>query len=488
MMKMMKKLLCLSLVFAMLFASLAGCSDNASPSNDTAAPDTTAAPADDTAAEDGATAFIEPEIPSDADFGGEKFNIIYPEWSLYEKYLTTDELTGDVMNDALFNRTYAVEDRLNVDIEFITVGYIDTILTEVSNTVKTGDAAYDMAVTHCINGLIGLMTGGYLMDWNDIPHVNFSNPYWNQSINTTLTIDGITPFAASDMLIADPNVIYYNRDIADNNGLPDVYQMVRDGEWTLDKMIELSNAVVSDLNGDSKMNLNDQYGIIGQEGWPLISFLYGCDQYVTSFDESGAPVIALKNERTVQIVEKMYSLFCEGNRAFTSGVNDRYIEFERFHALFYTLSLSSMEQYRETEVNYGILPFPKLDTNQENYVSLNWTGLQCIPVTCKNAQMTGMVSELLASESRKQVLPAYFDVLLAGKIARDADTKEMLDIIFSTCVYDFGLNFSNQNDLLYIVPKLITAKSTDVASFVDKRIKPIQKQIDKVYEAYMEMK
>jgi len=485
---MMKKLLCLMLVFAMLFAILAGCSDNSVPAADTAPADTTTAPNDDAPEVENADPFIEPVIPGNADFGGEKFNILYPGWSLYEKYLTTDELTGDVMNDALFNRTYAVEDRLNVDIEFITVGYIDTIFTEISNTVKTGDAAYDMAVTHCIEGLIGLVTGAYLMDWNDMPHVNFANPYWNQSINTTLTVNGITPFAASDLLIADPNVIYFNKDIAEDNNLPDIYQIVRDGEWTIDKMTELSSIVVSDLNGDSKMNLNDQYGVISNNDWPLVSFLYGCDQFVASFDDSGAPIVALQNERTVQIIEKMYSLYCEGDRAFTSGVNDRYIEFERFHALFYVLSLSSMEQYRETEVNYGIIPFPKLNTDQQNYVSLNWTGLQCIPVTCKDAELTGMVSELLASESRKQVLPAYFDVLLGGKIARDVETKEMLDVIFSTCVYDFGLNFSTYHELLYIVPKLLSQKSTDVASFVEKRTKGLQKQFDKVYNAYIEMK
>lgn len=483
----MKRIVALILVFAMIFVSLAACSetpkDDKTPGNVT---DTDTESTDDNT-DDALDA--EPDIPANQDFGGESFNIIYPGWSLYEKYLTAPELTGDVMNDALFNRTYYVEDKLNVDIEFITMGYIDTILTEMTNSVNSGDGAYDMAVTHCINALIGLVTGGYIMDWNDIPYVDFSKPYWNQSINDTLTIEGITPFAASDLLIADPNVIYFNKDIADNNtAIGDIYQYVYDGTWTIDKMTELATAAVLDLNGDSKMNVKDQYGITSHLGWPLDSFMYGFDQYITQFDETGRPVIALKSERMVTIMEKMYTLFCEGDRAYTSGVNDRYIAFDTYHSLFYVLSLSSMEQYRETEVNYGIVPFPKLDEEQENYISLNWTGLQCIPVTCKDAKMTGMVTELLASESRKQVLPAYFDVLLAGKIARDPETIEMLNIIFDTCVYDFGMNFSNQSDLLHMIPNMISQKSKDVMSYVEKRQKSQQKQYDKVYDAYIAIK
>lgn len=488
----MKKILCLFLVFSLVFVSFAGCSDKSDTSGSSK---DTAAPVSDTGNDNtGETneetiSAEEPDIPDNQDFGGKKFTVIYPEWSLYEKYLTAEELTGDVMNDALFNRTYQVEDRLNVDIDFITVGYIDTILDEISTSVKSGDGAYDMAVTHCINGLIGLVTGGYLMDWHDIPYVDFSKSYWNQSINDTLTIEGVTPFAASDLLIADPNVIYFNKDIADNNSaVGDIYQYVKDGTWTIDKMTELATAAVLDLDGNSKMTAKDQFGIISNSGWPIISFMYGFNQYVSTFDDSGIPTVALKSERMTTIMEKMYTLFCEGDRAFTSGVNDRYIEFEKFQALFYVLSLSSMEQYRETEVNYGIVPFPKLDEQQENYISLNWTGLQCIPVTCKDAKMTGMICELLASESKKQVLPAYFDVLLAGKIARDPESIEMLNIIFENCVYDFGMNFSNQHELLYTIPNLIGQKSSDVVSYVEKRQKVLQKQFDKVYNAYIDMK
>ena len=483
----MKKAISLMLAALMLAASLTACSESKENSEPAAQnPVTSSEPTVEEIIQEAEeeTMFPEPDIPDDADWGGTTFTILYPNWSLYEFYLHADELNGDVMNDALYNRTATVNDRLNVDIGFITVGYIDTILTEVKKAVSSGDGAYDMAVTHCINGLQGLLSGELVLDWGDIPYVDLTRPYWNSSILEQLSIGGVTPFAASDMLIADPNVIFFNNDIAVDTNIGSLYETVYEGAWTLDKMIELSDMAVRDLNGDGRMTAADQYGVCGNNGWPMISFMYGCDQFVAEFVD-GVPQVAIQNEAAVTMMEKLYKLFCEGDRALVdSTVNDRFIPFETYHALFYFLSLSSMEQYRQTEVDYGIIPFPKLDENQAEYVSLNWTGLQCIPSSCVNLEMTGMVSELLASESKKQVLPAYFDYLLDGKIARHEDTRAMLDIIFDSSVYDFGMNFSNQANFLYIVPDLIKQSSTDIASYYQKNIKVTTKMYEKIIKNF----
>ena len=482
-MKTIRKSLCLALALLFLFA---GCSEATQKGTDEPASAPTSAPTpEETAApveED--EAIPAPDIPEDADFGGAAFTVIYPNWSLYEFYLNADELNGDVINDAMVNRTEAVNSRLNVDITFVTKGYIDTILEEVKSAVTAGDSTYDLAVTHCINGLQGLLTGNLVYDWNKIPYVDLTKPYWNQSILEQLTIGGVTPFAASDMLIADPNVIWFNNDIATDANIGNIYDTVLDGTWTLDTMSAMCDQVIRDLNGDGKMTAKDQFGVIGNNGWPMISFMYGCDQYVAEFVD-GSPQVALQTERAANVIEKLYKLLCEGDRAFfNSSVGDRYIPFETYHALFYFISLSSMEQYRTTEVDYGIVPFPKYDENQKEYVSLNWTGLQCVPVSCRDTALVGMVAEELGYESKKQVLPAYFDNLLDGKIARHDETRQMLDIIFDTSVYDFGMNFSNQSNFLYILPDLMRAKSADIASYIQKNIKMTTKVYDKVVRAY----
>ena len=484
----MKKLLLLTLALMLCLPTFAACGESRENADlppeqqNSAAAGVPEIAAEAEPAEE--TAFASPELPEDADFGGTTFTVIYPNWSLYEFYLSSEELNGEVMNDAMVLRNQTVDEKLNVEITFITKGYIDTILAEVKSAVSAGDGVYDMAVTHCINGLQGLLSSALIYDWNKIPYVDLTKPYWNQSILEQLTIAGVTPFAASDLLIADPNVVWFNNDIATDAGIGNIYDMVLDGSWTVDRMTELCDRAIVDLNGDGKMNAKDQYGVCGNDGWPMISFMYGCDQFVAEFVD-GVPQVALQTEKAASVMEKFYKLFCEGDRAYVnSSVNDRYIPFETYHALFYYMSLSSMEQYRTTEVDYGIVPFPKYDENQKEYVSLNWTGLQCVPVSCRDTALVGMVAEELGYESKKQVLPAYFDNLLDGKIARHDETRQMLDIIFDTSVYDFGMNFSNQSNFLYILPDLMRAKSADIASYIQKNIKMTTKVYDKVVRAY----
>ena len=74
----------------------------------------------------------------------------------------------------------------------------------------------------------------------------------------------------------------------------------------------------------------------------------------------------------------------------------------------------------------GILPYPKYDTEQEDYISLDWGGLMGVPGTIVNTEMVGAVIELLAYESADTVIPAYYDVLLSGKLARDDLLHEAL--------------------------------------------------------------
>jgi len=426
-------------------------------------------------------------VPEDLDFNGENFAILYPDWQLYKNYLWAEEPTGAFMTDEIYTRTLNVEEYLNVTVEFINAGYIDDIYTKMNDSVMSGDNAYQMVITHCINGLIPILTNKLMTPWNDIPYVDFTKPYWNQSISDTLTVKGITPFAASDMLIGDPNVIFFNKDIADSFQIEDLYQTVRDGKWTIDKMIELSDIVIADLNGDSVFDANDQYGFMTNIGWPPVSFMYGFDQYIVEKGPEDEPLLALKNEKMADCVQKIYSLVCEGNRTYTDNVSDLFIPLENNKALFYILGLAYAADYRETDVEYGILPFPKYNEEQKDYISLNWTGLQCIPVTETNLEKIGAVSELLAYESREHSLPAYFDNLLGFKVARDPGSVEMLKIIFNNLVYDFGLNFSNQNDIMYTIPKLMQQKSTDIASYLSKREKSFNTQMTKIYNAYLEL-
>lgn len=144
--------------------------------------------------------------------------------------------------------------------------------------------------------------------------------------------------------------------------------------------------------------------------------------------------------------------------------------------------------YRDVEENIGILPYPKYDEEQKEYISLNWGGLMGIPASIQNTEMVGAVLELLAWNSAETVIPAYYDVMLDGKLARDEDSVAMLDLLFASFVYDPGLNLvgskSGVSNLVWTMNTLVVGqKSTDFASYYAKNEKAALASIEAFYEA-----
>ena len=137
------------------------------------------------------------------------------------------------------------------------------------------------------------------------------------------------------------------------------------------------------------------------------------------------------------------------------------------------------------DVDFGIVPYPKYDEAQKDYISLNTAGLMCVPSDVKDIEMVGIVCELLGSESKRYTIPAYFDVLLKYKGVRDDESLEMMKIIFDNVVYDFGYNYSNFTNMAYIVPRIIEQKSTDVTSFYEKNSPPAIKDLETAYKNIM---
>jgi len=429
------------------------------------------------------------DIPA-LDFGGKNFTIIYPTWSMYNDYYFASEEIGEKMNDAVYKRTQDINERFNVNINPVTKGYIETIYPEVSKAVKAGSDDYQMALTHCMSGVPDLTSGGYVQDWNKIPIVDFTKPWWNQTMNQTMSVDGILLAAVSDFIIFDPNVIYFNKGMAKDLDIGDLYQMVRDGKWTWDKLTELAKTASKDLNGDGKFDKDDQYGLVTHIGWMLESAMQSCDIFVSKIGDSGYPEDNLNTERFGNLINTLYNLLYVGNQTFIGDwdANNPAVQFEAQvpmssgRTLFITDPLSAGKRYRAYDVEFGILPYPKYDEAQQDYLSLSWNGFMMIPRTA-DPEFVGAISEALAAESYKYTVPAYYDVLLTSKVARDVESTEMIDIIYKGAVYDFAMDFGNWNALTFPIENILkTNKTPDYVSFLEKNEGSFNKQMQKVYD------
>jgi len=100
--------------------------------------------------------------------------------------------------------------------------------------------------------------------------------------------------------------------------------------------------------------------------------------------------------------------------------------------------------------------------------------------------MTGIVLEDMSCESVYIITPAYYEISLQGKLLRDNESSEMLDIILSTRLYDVGASYQigTYNERIM---DMFRNNTTDFASMYKKFEKIALKDVEKINEAFSEV-
>ena len=420
------------------------------------------------------------------DNGGAEFTIYAPDWGLYSNYFFADAQSGEIMNDKIYERRRKTEEQLGITLNHMLEGSIDDQYERVKKLVISGSDEFQMFMTHCVTGVGSMLTDGLLFDWNQLKYADLSKDYWNQSMNELMSLDGKLYYAVSDFMLADPNAILFNKQLIEDLSLEDPYEIVRSGKWTLEKMTEMSASATKDLNGDSTMDENDRYGFATPSNFLLSSFYSAAEIELVSKNAEGRFELTFYNDRTIGVFEKLDLLMNRSGDAY-SYTNDSKIEkkltIDTGKALFVPESLNKLMNYRDSKVDFGILPYPKYDELQKEYVTNDWSGLMGIPVTVSDPDLVGKVAELLAFYSADTTIPAYYDVVLGDKLSRDENSKEMLDIIYGNIIYDPGLYLFGWGKIMSLYTSikdvLVIQKNSDLASYYKKLESGAKSEIEK---------
>jgi len=397
---------------------------------------------------------IFPDIP-EADYGGHEFKILLALNFVSEDYFWNDfdaeEENGDVINDAVYRRNIYVEDKFNVKISTVRKSILDMVevegLKSIRIAVQAGDYAYDAALLSTYSAC-PLAMEGLLMDLNSMSPLDLSKPWWDAKANEDLMIKGKMFYTAGDisnMAGNATNAILFNKKLVQEFGLEDPYPLVKEGGWTFDKLVEMASPVSADLNGDGRYNFDDRYGALIWDN-SLMAMVNAVGEQCAKINAGGEIVLTFNSERTLSIFDKFTDFLFDKTKALGyqrqdwAGVRANQM-FENNQALFYLKMIDEVPHLRAMEVDFGILPYPKFDESQKNYyntVDVWHTGFICAPILQEDVSRTGAILEALAAESRYTLRPAYYDLALKSKHARDDESQEMLDIIFSTRNYDVG--------------------------------------------------
>ena len=461
----MKKYISRALLLAMLL-SLASCGGENQPTETTPSATT---PVTTEAVE----SFDVPEL----DFGGREFVILACDEGVRYTYIEDVEQTGDAMDDAVYKRNQLVDEWLNIDITVEPVSGTDTY-TNLDKDIISGDAHYDMVSPHILRSISQLVVSDYLADLSGFEYVDFSKSWWNSDFTDTLNLNGKLFYASGDMIVPNARVIVFNKQMMEDNKLPDIYEAVNSGKWTLDKLGEYTKDAVRDANGDGQFDKDDIYAFSDLSNTGLAtSFVHGSNEFFVSRSGSGFE-INLGSEKMYDITTKLYNyIYKDGNTEITN------VEFGNGKVLFGSQVLLKLQILRTYDTDFGIIPFPKYDESQDKYHSSVWNGLVCVPITAKDKELCGAVLETMAYYSQSTLIPAYYNKLLDSKFARDDESLAMLDLIFDGLVYDIGLCFDNFIGCYAAPGKLLNQGSTDLASFFAQNKSTYEKHYAELWEA-----
>lgn len=443
------------------------------------------------------TAIYDPKLEA-VDFGGDVFNVIYGD-NDFEPNLDVcaAETNGEPLNDAIFKRNLAIKEKYNVDVTWERFEY-GTAHSRLTQSVKAGDDVYDMTIN---NGVYSfqLATQGFLMQLDEVPHLDFSKPYWNDGMLAGASINGRNYFAYSDINIhalgATPCVLF-NKPVAEQHDIDDLYQLVVDGKWTFDKMTEYIKMITRDLDGDGKITESDMHGFIGNT-FVIDCFLSGTGYQTISKDADDLPILNIQSEEYYNIVGAIQKVCSEETGSFIcdrySGVDREYAPMdalEQDRALFWIANLKGVERMRNMESAFGILPIPKLNEAQKDYkihYQANIGGAMSVPVTVSNPDMVGTILEDMSYLSMRDVKPAYIDVLLEGKFLRDEESLVTLEIMFDSYYSDIGfMTGSSGVTILDDLRALVKDNRGDYVSRIEKKIKRFDKLLENIIEKYQE--
>ncbi len=481
---------------------LASCNETGNEGKDTTLPNndgTTAATTTDPVETDPPITTEGYVIPEEHDYDGATFNIMVGAYSNNNDFRVEEGAT-DVLSSARFNWMEACKEEFNIDILYKEEfnggavrgggpGYI-----AFNQSYIAGETHYNIG-SISVYDAANAAKSGILSDIKNFEYIDLEKSWWDQKANEQLTIRNKMYFTTGDISTIDnkvTQVVFFNKSLLEEIGLEDPYELVNNDKWYWDKFEEMVLAVSNDENGDDVMDFSDKYGLLtcNDAAMQVYSF---AGEAIAKVDENGDLVLTAYNERIAEIFERYTNLFHDYDHVISSQfrtsdepsskyASNRIEVFADGRALLHFHDLGAIEDYRDMEIDFGILPWPKYDEQQEDYGHLMTpfpAQVFCIPVYHGDDEMVGAISEFLAATGQEITKPAYYEKSLKGTYFRDDESAAMLDIIFATHTFDVG-NFFRVGDLYTNIWRTVNRKFPTYTVLYNQSLKKAESDIKKI--------
>ena len=491
----MKKLTIWLLLAGMLLAMLAGCVQE-QPQQGGSGTDENGSTVEEE------TYWMNPDLkPEKVDIKLQDTEVVILSYNKYD--ISPEENSSDPLEDAVYRRDDKLQNELGIKFNCAYQPDFNQIATAVKNDVTAGTGEYHIVYQHMIDAARGLAPGGYLYNLTDLDYVDFDKEWWDQDCKKGFVIGDSMMMVCGDLLPSTMLItasVLFNKNLFEENGWELPYDDAREGKWTLDDMLDLTKDQTKDLNGDGKIIFTDDfYGVTAWAADADFNLYFGTGATMFSYDEDHLPVFDPNTDRLQQIYDKIYKLLITQNAfhviwaqyekdpsMYTATID----VFRDGRALFFPTYLSTTTSLRDMVDDYGILPNPKYDEKQADYLGFvnGSASMACVPssLSAENLAVAGFMLEALASSSYTMTTDTLYDVVAKSKNARDPESAQMVDIIIRHKVFDFGYSHFSGSDLpcYNIAQTALQANKTAIVKDITTSERKTRTELKKILKAY----
>ncbi|MBQ9802083.1 MAG: hypothetical protein IJW51_03315 [Clostridia bacterium] len=426
------------------------------------------------------------------DYGDEPISVLY--WTgsstVKAEFVQTEDV-DDARLSGIYKRNKAVMDRLGVELIFAAeagdANYMDVFVTRVDRARAAGTQDYDVICAYS-RAQAWLLERGLLKNLSDIEN-NYlsvagigertsSKPWWPAGVVENMKIKNDLYFLSGDIstnAIAQMHCIYFNKDLVDKKYEAEakeyfavngheltlaadgdtasnmLYEKAYAGKWTIDDLINFAANTYED-NTDNGKTADDTYGLCSI-GYCMAALYGGANLRMIVSDETDTLKVSddWTSNRLVRLITKL-SILMRSDSYHTSTTTGRtyyapFIGGSSYFAVYYLRMAEDYLLYNDNVENYGLLPLPKYNTDQQSYRTVIGNEFSVYSVFVDRCardnavatdSMLTAVLECWASEAYRKTTPVELKSVFKGDAEPDVPEKTMRDLIYAGMSFDLG--------------------------------------------------
>ncbi len=425
------------------------------------------------------------DIESFADANGtpRDFNMLVRAGRYRYLYATSDD--SDVVARASYERNTMIEEQFGI---LLDVSEVPDAAANWSTVLSGATGEYDLA---CFDYLYRVEEMGLLYNILDMPEIDTADTWWYQGWNDVGTVNGkmysIAGDAANEM-VENMSVVFFNKLTAKNHDL-DMYKIVNDGDWTLERMKTISAQVAT--GQDDGDDTNDTFGVMFDlHSVRMANACFGIE--ITRPTANGYYEVvddSTTNSRNFGIIQEFTDFLRNSGTVQYSSDTCRSRETTTFtsgKSLFFATALLIGERMKNkvSGWEYGMLPYPKYQENDDYRGTIYGCSIFGIPKSVKDTHCSAVILNALNYYGKSSNINAFYDTVSMSRVATAPEDAEMLELTRARVSVDFAFVHDENVMTLFQRYAWCVSNGEDPASVFQQHKSTAESGLAKVLQAY----